>query len=172
MRIRDELRTRSTPDAGTWFTVEADIVDLSVCVDRGAVLAIDLNRRAQRGPESELEHRVSTELLEYFAGDRTSFDVMVRPRGTAFAQRVWDALRSIPYGATRTYGEIARLIGNPEAARAVGTANGRNPIPIVIPCHRVVAAGGKLGGYGGGLKLKRALLDLETRHTAPFGQTS
>ncbi len=84
------------------------------------------------------------------------------PEGTAFDHRVWDAVAAIPYGETVTYGEIARAIGSPNGARAVGTANGRNPIPIIIPCHRVVAAGGKLGGYGGGLPLKRRLLDLET----------
>jgi methylated-DNA-[protein]-cysteine S-methyltransferase len=88
--------------------------------------------------------------------------------GTEFNQRVWQELEKIPYGETISYGELARRLGKPKAARAVGTANGKNPIPIVIPCHRVVAAGGKLGGYGGGLPLKRRLLDLEAANTPPI----
>ncbi len=86
--------------------------------------------------------------------------------GTPFERRCWDALLSIPYGETRTYGEIARGLGNPEGARAVGSANHKNPIPIIIPCHRVVNTGGGLGGYGGGLELKRRLLALEQAHAA------
>jgi len=151
------------------FTVETDLVDLSVSAHDQTVIAIDWHRQTQRGPESRFERQVAAELLEYFAGNRKSFEFAVGPHGTAFDKRVWDALLDIPYGVTLTYGELAGLIGSPGAARAVGTANGRNPIPIVIPCHRVVAAGGKLGGYGGGLDLKRALLDLETRHSLPFG---
>lgn len=91
------------------------------------------------------------------------FTFAIVPHGTAFDHAVWREVATIPYGSTATYGEIARRIGRPGAARAVGHANGRNPIPLVIPCHRVVAAGGKLGGYGGGLPLKRQLLALEQR---------
>ena len=101
--------------------------------------------------------------MEYLHGKRTAFTFPIRPAGTPFELAVWQALERIPYGATRTYGEIAHDVGRPGAARAIGQANHKNPIPIVIPCHRVVAAGGKLGGYGGGLNLKRRLLDLETR---------
>jgi len=111
---------------------------------------------------------VVTQLEEYFAGERTVFDLVLRPTGTAFQRRVWDALSRIPYGETRTYGEIAEAIGQPGAARAVGLANGRNPIAIVVPCHRVIGADGSLTGYGGGLDVKRALLDLE-RDGRPSG---
>lgn len=103
------------------------------------------------------------QLEEYFAGGRTDFDLPLAPRGTEFQVRVWDALRAIPYGATTSYGELAERIGNPKAVRAVGLANGRNPIPIIVPCHRVIGADGSLTGYGGGLDAKRALLALESR---------
>ncbi|MHB8497828.1 MAG: methylated-DNA--[protein]-cysteine S-methyltransferase [Acidimicrobiales bacterium] len=104
---------------------------------------------------------VVAQLAAYFAGERTGFDVALRPAGTSFQQRVWDALPEIPYGETRSYGEIARRIGQPGAARAVGLANGRNPIAVIVPCHRVIGANGALTGYAGGLQAKRALLDLE-----------
>jgi len=146
----------------TPFTVASDLVSLAVSVADGAITRIELNRSGDRAPETVLERHAARELEEYLGGRRTEFTVPVRPSGTAFDRRVWDAVAAIRYGETATYGEIARAIGNPRGARAVGTANGRNPIPIIIPCHRVVAAGGKLGGYGGGLPLKRRLLDLET----------
>jgi methylated-DNA-[protein]-cysteine S-methyltransferase len=101
------------------------------------------------------------QLLAYFAGEREAFELALAPHGTAFQQRVWDALQAIPYGTTRTYGQIADEIGAPGAARAVGAANHDNPIAIIVPCHRVVGAGGKLVGYAGGLDQKRTLLDLE-----------
>lgn len=98
----------------------------------------------------------------YFTGKRITFDDLpLRPSGTPFQRRVWRALRTIPYGETATYGEMARKIGRPKAVRAVGAANGRNPIPIIVPCHRVIGADGSLTGYGGGMDRKRRLLDLE-----------
>ena len=103
-----------------------------------------------------------TELEEYFAGERREFAVPLEPVGTTFQQRVWQALREIPYGTTISYGEIARRIGQPRASRAVGLANGRNPISIIVPCHRVIGANGTLTGYGGGLDRKRFLLALES----------
>jgi methylated-DNA-[protein]-cysteine S-methyltransferase len=103
------------------------------------------------------------QLDAYFAGELTDFDLPLAPAGTAFQMRVWEALLQIPYGTTATYGEIAARIGQPTAMRAVGLANGRNPLAIVIPCHRVIGAGGGLTGYGGGLDRKRWLLDLEAR---------
>jgi methylated-DNA-[protein]-cysteine S-methyltransferase len=102
-----------------------------------------------------------TQLDEYFAGERTEFDFPMRLEGAQFDRRVWRELEAIPYGATATYGEIAERIGKPGRARAVGAANGRNPIAIVVPCHRVIGTGGKLTGYGGGLERKRELLVLE-----------
>lgn len=101
------------------------------------------------------------ELDEYFAGERRKFTIPLDLRGTPFQLACWNALLKIPYGETRSYGEIARAIGHPQAFRAVGMANNRNPIAIVVPCHRVIASSGSLCGYGGGLDLKRKLLDLE-----------
>jgi methylated-DNA-[protein]-cysteine S-methyltransferase len=102
------------------------------------------------------------QLAEYFAGERTDFDLPLAARGTEFQQKVWDALRRIDYGTTRSYGQIADEIGAPGAARAVGAANHDNPLAIVVPCHRVVGANGSLVGYAGGLDQKRTLLELET----------
>jgi methylated-DNA-[protein]-cysteine S-methyltransferase len=106
------------------------------------------------------------QLEQYFAGERRTFDVPLALHGPAFHRRVWDALLTIPYGETRSYGEIAAQVGEPGAARAVGFANGRNPIAIVVPCHRVIGADGRLTGYGGGLPRKRTLLDLEAGRLA------
>ncbi|HEX5504061.1 MAG TPA: methylated-DNA--[protein]-cysteine S-methyltransferase [Thermomicrobiales bacterium] len=101
------------------------------------------------------------QLAAYFAGARRAFDLALDPQGTPFQRAVWAAVAAIPYGETRTYGELARAIGRPAAARAVGAANGANPLPPIVPCHRLVGADGGLTGYGGGLPLKRALLALE-----------
>jgi methylated-DNA-[protein]-cysteine S-methyltransferase len=106
---------------------------------------------------------VARQLREYLAGRRTAFDLPLAPEGTDFQQRVWRAVAAIPYGETRSYGEIAREIRKKAAVRAVGAANGQNPLPIVIPCHRVVGSDGRLTGYGGGLPLKKRLLELESR---------
>ena len=111
--------------------------------------------------ETPLIRRCKNQLEEYLAGERSTFDLPLLPLGTDFQQKVWKALREIPYGETRSYGEIARRIGQPKATRAVGMANHHNPIAIVIPCHRVVGAGGALTGYAGGLEKKRMLLEVE-----------
>ena len=105
--------------------------------------------------------QAARELTEYFEGKRRAFDVPLDMRGTDFQKRAWDALLSIPYGETRSYGQQAAMLGNPQASRAVGLANGSNPVSIIVPCHRVVGSNGKLTGYGGGLPRKQALLDLE-----------
>ncbi|NKZ14320.1 methylated-DNA--[protein]-cysteine S-methyltransferase [Mycolicibacterium septicum DSM 44393] len=107
------------------------------------------------------------QLSAYFAGERTEFDLELDMVGTQFQRRVWEALQTIPYGETCSYGEIARQIGSPSASRAVGLANGHNPIGIIVPCHRVIGANGSLTGYGGGLDRKRALLELERSRTMP-----
>ncbi len=104
---------------------------------------------------------VAVQLSEYFAGKRQTFDLPLDPVGTEFQQGVWRVLVEIPFGETWTYGEIARRLGQPTASRAVGAANGRNPLPIVVPCHRVIGSNGKLTGYRGGVKFKEALLELE-----------
>lgn len=101
------------------------------------------------------------QLDQYFAGKRRDFDLPLAPQGTPFQQLVWAALRQIPYGTTASYGQIAEAIGNPKASRAVGMANNRNPIAVIIPCHRVIGADGSLVGYGGGLPIKKQLLELE-----------
>ena len=111
------------------------------------------------------------QLAEYFAGERTEFELELAPAGTDFQQRVWQRLLAIPYGETTTYGALALELGNPRCVRAVGLANGRNPISIVVPCHRVIGADGTLVGYGGGLERKRALLALETEVAAGFRAT-
>src|SRR5690606_2858665 len=98
---------------------------------------------------------------EYFSGSRREFDLSLAPRGTAFQQRVWAELLQVGYGRTASYADIARAIGNPKAVRAVGLANGRNPIPIIIPCHRIIGSSGTLTGYGGGLPMKQKLLEIE-----------
>ena len=113
--------------------------------------------------------RVRAQLDEYFDGSRRRFDVALKPAGSPFELAVWRALVEIPFGETVSYGELARALGRPGAARAVGLANARNPIAVIVPCHRVIGAGGGLTGYGGGLERKRLLLDLEAGVTAlPF----
>ena len=111
------------------------------------------------------------QLRAYFSAELRDFSLPLDPQGTAFQRSVWDALLEIPYGATASYGEIARRIDRPKASRAVGAANGDNPLPIVVPCHRVIGASGKLTGFGGGLEIKAALLALE-RSNRPGGQAS
>lgn len=111
--------------------------------------------------DSEALASAATQLSEYFAGKRMQFALRMSPTGTSFQRAVLEALQTIPYGETRSYQQIARQIGRPKAVRAVGAANGRNPLPIVIPCHRVVGADGRLTGFGGGLKAKQLLLDVE-----------
>ena len=134
------LRVLEFADSGR----RASVPDPSWVPDEGGVAAI----RAQ--------------LATYFAGHLRVFDIDVRPAyGTAFQRRVWDELRRIPYGETISYGELARRLGDPKAVRAVGLANGANPVAIVVPCHRVIGANGSLTGYGGGLPIKQALLALE-----------
>jgi len=112
-------------------------------------------------PRGEVLARARQQLSEYFARTRTTFELPLDPTGTPFELRVWEELRAIPFGATRSYGEIARRLGDVRLTRAVGAANGKNPIPILVPCHRVVGAKGELTGFGGGLDRKRWLLEHE-----------
>ena len=117
----------------------------------------------QFDPENFKEALVQLEA--YFKGDRTTFDLEMTIQGTAFQKKVWQELVKIPYGETISYGELARRIGNPKASRAVGMANGKNPIPIIIPCHRVIGKNGSLTGFGGGIDVKKKLLELEKTNT-------
>ena len=114
--------------------------------------------------EARERNRVAIEqILEYLEGERTEFDVSLDLRGTEFQRQVWEALRAIPFGEQRSYRDIAKKVGRPKAMRAVGSANGSNPVSLIVPCHRVINSDGKLGGYGGGLALKARLLDMESR---------
>jgi len=113
------------------------------------------------GGGAEVVAETARQLRAYFAGTLREFDLALAPAGTEFQLAVWQALRDIPYGRTESYGELARRIGRPTAVRAVGAANGANPLPIVVPCHRVIGGDGSLTGYGGGLPIKQALLELE-----------
>jgi methylated-DNA-[protein]-cysteine S-methyltransferase len=130
-------------------------------------------RDGARGPRGMEQHgsplleRTRAQLAEYFAGQRQEFDLPLDARGTGFQRRVWQLLTHIAYGETTTYGALARELGDPGASRAVGLANGSNPIPIVIPCHRVIGADGSLTGFGGGLPIKAALLELERAARQP-----
>jgi methylated-DNA-[protein]-cysteine S-methyltransferase len=143
------------------------LVELNLFRSAAAALAA-VPAGAGRRPGQPPLPAAGTQLAEYAGGDRRSFALPLAPRGTEFERRVWQALTEIPYGETRSYAEIAAAIGSPAACRAVGRANGRNPIAIVIPCHRVIGSDGSLTGYGGGLDLKRFLLDLEgARRAAP-----
>jgi methylated-DNA-[protein]-cysteine S-methyltransferase len=136
---------------------------LCVAVDGdGRVVEIRFDGRRPEGRRDAKRCKgAANQLSEYFAGKRRSFDLELAPVGTDFQLRVWNALRAIPYGTVRNYGDIARAIGQPGAARAVGQANGGNPLPIVIPCHRVIASDGSIGGFSAGLRLKHRLLALE-----------
>jgi methylated-DNA-[protein]-cysteine S-methyltransferase len=159
---------RHLPDAETFGMRDGAVLTEAVGRD-GGVLSEAIGRdgtmlTAAIGRDGAVLTEAIGQVGEYFAGERTHFDVPMTFVGTEFQRRVWTALRDIPYGRTVSYGEIARQIGNPAASRAVGLANGRNPISIVVPCHRVVGSTGDLTGYGGGLERKRFLLEFEEEH--------
>lgn len=134
---------------------------IQIGCENGCVVSILRTGRDTRDTPTPLSRLVECQLQEYFSGSRKAFDIPLRPKGTPFQLAVWRALCEIPYGETRTYGQIAAAIGKPNAARAVGMACNRNPLWIVIPCHRVVGSNHALTGYAGGLSMKRALLELE-----------
>lgn len=157
-----------------WTTVPSPIGELLLTGDHAGLTGLHMETRrhgpADVAPEwvrDDAPFRAAKDQLdEYFAGERTEFDLALNPSGTPFQLKVWESLRTIPYGEVRSYGEIAEQIGKPGAARAVGLANGRNPISIIVPCHRVIGASGALTGYGGGIERKQALLELENRTAA------
>ncbi|MFF4488902.1 methylated-DNA--[protein]-cysteine S-methyltransferase [Streptomyces sp. NPDC001544] len=145
-----------------------------VADEDGVLCGLYMTDQRHRPPEETFGDRDATpfaeaqdQLAAYFAGELKEFTLELRLHGTAFQRSVWDQLRRIPYGETRSYGELAAALGNPAASRAVGLANGRNPVGIIVPCHRVIGSGGALTGYGGGLDRKQRLLDFE-RGTALF----
>lgn len=146
-----------------FVVVQSPVGDLTLTEENGALTGLYFGRLSLEGEEglTALLERASRQLEEYFAGKRKQFDLPLSLRGTEFQRQVWAALRDIPYGETRSYGQIAQAVGRPKAVRAVGMANHRNPISIIVPCHRVVGADGSLTGYGGGLENKKFLLALE-----------
>lgn len=145
---------------------------LLVEVENGFLVRLDfadgIQAEGKNGNESALLAKVAMQLDEYFRGARKNFDLPLNPAGTEFQRKVWDALLAIPYGETRTYREIAEAAGCPRGFRAVGMANNKNPIAIIIPCHRVIGSNGKLVGYAGGLGRKEALLALEAGQIGAF----
>ena len=149
------------------YICPSPIGPLSLVEENGALVEVRWNFDLPRDaaplalPSTPLLRQAAAELAAYFAGQLRAFTVPLAPKGTPFQQKVWAALREIPYGETRSYKEIAAMVGNEKACRAVGMANNRNPLPIFIPCHRVVGADGKLVGYAGGLDVKTFLLNLE-----------
>jgi methylated-DNA-[protein]-cysteine S-methyltransferase len=141
--------------------MDTPIGTLSLDADGAGLSSIAFGGPPGSDSGDALLREAESQLRAYFAGELTRFDLPLSPRGTEFQRRVWDAVARVPYGTTTTYSAVAAALGSPSACRAVGAANGRNPLPIVVPCHRVVGASGALTGYGGGLARKRALLDLE-----------
>lgn len=149
-----------------WTTIDSPVGTLWLTGDGTALTGLYMERPATLDlpgwVEDDAPFAAAVEqLADYFAGERREFDLPLSPVGTPFQQQVWAALRAIPYGETRSYREIAEQLGRPTASRAVGAANGRNPISVIVPCHRVVGSSGVLTGYAWGLERKRALLDLE-----------
>jgi methylated-DNA-[protein]-cysteine S-methyltransferase len=158
-------------------TIDSPVGKLKlVASDMGLVAILWENNKPNRVRLGELtedrKHSILVEterqLGEYFAGKRKNFSVALDMRGTPFQKNVWEALLAIPFGETRSYGQLAKLLGNPAAMRAVGAANGRNPISIIVPCHRVIGSSGKLTGFAGGLDTKASLLNLEEKGTKLF----
>ncbi len=161
----------TTRDPLAYACTDSPIGTLLIAGDAAGLRLINFQSGAHRvRPEKawRLDERMFADaigqLQAYFAGELRRFHLRLAPEGTRFQQEVWRQLLTIPYGETISYGELARRVGNPRASRAVGAANGRNPLPIVIPCHRVIGASGALTGFGGGLPIKAALLALERDH--------
>jgi methylated-DNA-[protein]-cysteine S-methyltransferase len=156
-------------DQQTFFTELKSPVGALFLTSNGEAITWLIMEKQKDGPkpaddwrhDDNLFQEAAKQLKAYFAGELTEFDLPLAPAGTQFQQRVWAELRKIPYGSTINYGELARRVGNPKAARAAGAANGSNPISIIIPCHRVIGSNNHLTGYGGGIERKRFLLDLE-----------
>jgi len=154
----------------THTVIDSPLSELTLVAADGVLAGLYMEQQRHRPPQETLGDPdpepfggVVAQLRAYFDGASTTFDLPLAPRGTPFQREVWAALGTIPYGQTISYGQLAARVGRPAAARAVGLANGRNPISIIVPCHRVVGSGGGLTGYGGGLERKRHLLALEAR---------
>jgi len=162
-----QLKKHHKGDDFTEYLYDSPLGKLLIVYEEDSIRGVYFNRDMTLDPELSVHNTILAqcirELNEYFLGERKSFDVPISPSGTEFQMSVWAALREIPYGQTVSYGHIAKAIGKPAAVRAVGGANNKNPISIVVPCHRVIGADGKLVGYGGELWRKEWLLDLEKK---------
>ncbi|MEE1930364.1 methylated-DNA--[protein]-cysteine S-methyltransferase [Streptomyces sp. TRM 70351] len=164
--------TGRAPQPRTYTVVDSPFGPLTLVAAGARLCGLYMHEQRHRPPQSAfgtpadgvtgVHATAAAQLAEYFAGRRTVFTVPLALSGTPFQRTVWEALPTIPHGRTVTYGELAARVGNPAASRAVGLANGRNPVGVIVPCHRVVGANGALTGYGGGLERKRRLLDHES----------
>ena len=159
--------------------IESPVGKLRLVAEDGALVGLSMEQQrhpaafgAADGQGDPVLDEAGRQLAAWFAGDRTRFDLPLRPKGTPFQLAVWEALREIPFGETRSYGQIAAGLGQPTAVRAVGAANGRNPLGIIVPCHRVIGADGSLVGYGGGMERKRWLLGHEREVLARNGASA
>jgi len=152
-----------------YYTYETMFGKMVVVSDGSAINAVFIENFKEcdgKKAANAVTDKTAKQLDEYFSGKRKKFDLPLRPKGTAFQQTVWNGLISIPYGDTKSYKQVAQLLGNPDASRAVGMANNKNPIVIIIPCHRVVGSNGSLVGYAYGLEMKKKLLELEKKFRA------
>ena len=154
-------RVPGADSVGRVHTVDTPIGPLLLRADHGRLSRVEFDAATACSSRARPFQEAEAQLHAYFAGELERFDLPLAPLGTAFQRSVWDALTEIPYGSTTTYSELAARIGRPSACRAVGAANGRNPLPVIVPCHRVIGAAGALTGYGGGLGRKRHLLAFE-----------
>ena len=156
------------PPEPTHFVYRTPLGRITIASNGTAITRVLFGEQEAPGKlsPSALTNEAATQIQQYLAGKRRTFDLPLAPEGTAFQQSVWKALREIPYGQTWTYRQLAEAVGNPKAYRAVGGANNRNPLPIIVPCHRVIGADGSLVGYASGTHIKRFLLDLEAEHAS------
>ncbi len=146
------------------LTIKAPIGLLEITATDEAIVGVKLANHGENVEANDLAQKCKAELEEYFAGKRKNFDLPLAGEGTDFQKQVWEQLQRIPYGQTRTYGEIAKMMGKPKASRAIGMANHNNPILILVPCHRVIGADGSLTGYAAGIEAKKYLLEFEKKN--------
>lgn len=147
-----------------WYESAIGTLKIGSEADKITYLGLSDEENQYSAVFSDIARKAIKQLDEYFAGERTSFDIAYDLKGTSFQTGVWEALRSIPYGETRSYAQVARTVGSPKACRAVGLANNKNPLMILVPCHRVIGSDGSLTGYAAGLDIKKKLLDMEKRN--------
>lgn len=149
--------------------IQSPLGIIEICANKAGLTSVEFVQSEQSETQANAHtHKAAIQLKEYFAGTRQTFDLNLAPHGTPFQRQVWDALLNVPYGKTASYSDIANQLKNPKAVRAVGAANGKNPIAIIVPCHRVIGANGTLTGYAGGLDKKARLLTLENPQQAFF----